>query len=60
MQLGMIGLGKMGGNMTRRLLRGGHQVVALNFRDDDDPAAYLASTHGVDHGARRRSYRVHH
>ena len=31
MQLGMIGLGKMGGNMTRRLLRGGHQVVAYDW-----------------------------
>jgi 6-phosphogluconate dehydrogenase len=28
MYLGMIGLGKMGGNMTERLVRGGHQVVA--------------------------------
>jgi 6-phosphogluconate dehydrogenase len=27
MQLGMIGLGKMGANMTRRLLRSGHRVV---------------------------------
>ncbi len=27
MQLGMIGLGRMGGNMTERLLRGGHEVV---------------------------------
>ncbi len=27
MQLGMLGLGRMGGNMTRRLLRGGHQLV---------------------------------
>jgi len=27
MQLGMIGLGRMGGNMTERLLRGGHDVV---------------------------------
>jgi 6-phosphogluconate dehydrogenase len=27
MQLGMIGLGRMGGNMTRRLLCGGHEVV---------------------------------
>jgi len=24
----MIGLGRMGANMTRRLMRGGHQVVA--------------------------------
>ncbi len=30
MQLGMIGLGRMGGNMTERLLRGGHQVVAYD------------------------------
>ena len=27
MQLGMIGIGRMGGNMTRRLMRGGHEVV---------------------------------
>ena len=33
MQLGMIGLGRMGGNMVERLLRGGHQVVVL----DRDP-----------------------
>ena len=30
MQLGMIGLGRMGGNMARRLLRGGHTVVGYN------------------------------
>ena len=29
MELGMIGLGRMGGNMTRRLLRGGHRVVVF-------------------------------
>ena len=29
MKLGMIGLGKMGGNMTLRLLRGGHDVVGF-------------------------------
>ena len=29
MQLGMIGLGRMGGNMVRRLLRAGHQCVAF-------------------------------
>ncbi len=27
MDLGMVGLGKMGGNMTERLVRGGHRVV---------------------------------
>ncbi|HZF15952.1 MAG TPA: decarboxylating 6-phosphogluconate dehydrogenase [Steroidobacteraceae bacterium] len=29
MRIGMIGLGRMGGNMTRRLVRGGHEVVAF-------------------------------
>ncbi|MEA2718521.1 MAG: 6-phosphogluconate dehydrogenase [Candidatus Eremiobacteraeota bacterium] len=39
MQLGMIGLGKMGANMTTRLQRGGHAVVAY----DRDPAAIARS-----------------
>ena len=30
MQLGMIGLGRMGANMVRRLLRGGHQSVVYD------------------------------
>jgi 6-phosphogluconate dehydrogenase len=30
MQLGMIGLGRMGGNMARRLMRGGHACVVYN------------------------------
>jgi 6-phosphogluconate dehydrogenase len=30
MKLGMIGLGKMGGNMTERLTRGGHEVVVFD------------------------------
>jgi 6-phosphogluconate dehydrogenase len=29
MRIAMVGLGKMGLNMTRRLLRGGHEVVAF-------------------------------
>ncbi|MGQ9850755.1 MAG: phosphogluconate dehydrogenase (NAD(+)-dependent, decarboxylating) [Aggregatilineaceae bacterium] len=31
MQIAMVGLGKMGANMTTRLLRGGHQVVAYDL-----------------------------
>jgi 6-phosphogluconate dehydrogenase len=31
MQLGMIGLGRMGANMTRRLLRGGHECVVFDM-----------------------------
>jgi len=34
MQLGMIGLGRMGMNMVRRLLKGGHKVVAYNRTPD--------------------------
>jgi 6-phosphogluconate dehydrogenase len=30
MQLAMIGLGRMGGNMVRRLLQGGHEVVVFD------------------------------
>src|SRR5271163_2986814 len=31
MQLGMVGLGKMGANMTRRLMRGGHKLVVSDL-----------------------------
>src|SRR5881398_1519461 len=31
MQIGMIGLGRMGANMTRRLLKGGHQCVVFDM-----------------------------
>ncbi len=39
MQLAMIGLGRMGANMTTRLIRGGHQVIAY----DRDPGAVQRS-----------------
>ncbi|MFY9559448.1 MAG: decarboxylating 6-phosphogluconate dehydrogenase [Terriglobales bacterium] len=31
MQLGMVGLGRMGANMTRRLIRGGHQLAVSDL-----------------------------
>ncbi len=34
MQLGMIGLGRMGGNMAERLRLGGHQVIGFDFNAD--------------------------
>jgi 6-phosphogluconate dehydrogenase len=40
MQLGMVGLGRMGANIVRRLQRAGHQCVAY----DHDPAAAAALT----------------
>jgi 6-phosphogluconate dehydrogenase len=39
MQLGMVGLGRMGANMTTRLIRGGHTMVAY----DRDPTAVQRS-----------------
>jgi 6-phosphogluconate dehydrogenase len=44
MQLGMIGLGRMGANMTTRLLHGGHEVVVY----DRNPEAVA---HSVAEGA---------
>ncbi len=48
MQIAMVGLGKMGANMTRRLVEGGHDVVVF----DIDPSAVKAVE---DHGARGAS-----
>ena len=44
MELGMVGLGRMGANMTTRLMRGGHHVVVM----DRNPIAVAAV---VTHGA---------
>ena len=48
MELGMIGLGRMGGNMTQRLLKGGHRVVAY---DPDEGARRAAQNAGADGAA---------
>jgi 6-phosphogluconate dehydrogenase len=45
MQLGMIGLGRMGANLTRRLMRDGHEMVVWNR--DPAPTAKLASEGAV-------------
>ncbi|MBI5929800.1 MAG: decarboxylating 6-phosphogluconate dehydrogenase [Chloroflexi bacterium] len=34
MQIAMVGLGRMGANMTKRLLQGGHEVVAFDLSED--------------------------
>jgi 6-phosphogluconate dehydrogenase len=48
MKLGMIGLGKMGGNMTERLMKGGHKVVAFD-RNPETTARYVAlGSEGAD------------
>jgi 6-phosphogluconate dehydrogenase len=35
MRLGMVGLGRMGANMTRRLMRGGHEVVVTDLSTEN-------------------------
>jgi 6-phosphogluconate dehydrogenase len=45
MQLGLIGLGKMGGNMAERLRLAGHQVVGFDF--SADAVAKLTATGNV-------------
>jgi len=40
MQVGMVGLGRMGGNMARRLMRDGHEIVGYA----SDPAGVKAIT----------------
>ena len=47
MEIGMIGLGRMGANMTTRLLGGGHRVVAF----DRAPDAVAAAVKGGAAGA---------
>ncbi|MGH8121790.1 MAG: NAD(P)-binding domain-containing protein, partial [Rudaea sp.] len=39
MELGMIGLGRMGANMAQRLVRAGHRVVGFDFSADSRAAA---------------------
>ena len=45
MQIGMVGLGKMGGNMTTRLLKGGHSVAVFDRSKD---AIRKAESEGAD------------
>ena len=47
MQLGMVGLGRMGGNMTRRLLRGGHEVVVYDHSGEAVGQAEKAGAAGA-------------
>ncbi len=48
MQVGMVGLGRMGGNMAERLSRAGHQVVAF---DRDPDARRAAEARGLGSAA---------
>ena len=45
MQLGMVGLGRMGGNMARRLVKAGHRITAYNR--SPEPVAALVEQGGI-------------
>jgi 6-phosphogluconate dehydrogenase len=47
MQLGMIGLGRMGANMVRRLLRGGHSCVAFDVHPEPVQALVKEGAEGA-------------
>ena len=44
MQLGMIGLGRMGANMVRRLMEGGHECVVYDIHPR---SVYELAAHGA-------------
>jgi 6-phosphogluconate dehydrogenase len=48
MEIGMVGLGRMGANMTARLLRAGHRVVAYDLNQDAVARAVESGAVGVD------------
>lgn len=48
MQLGMIGLGRMGANMVRRLMRGGHDCVVFDLNADNVKALAREGATGAE------------
>jgi 6-phosphogluconate dehydrogenase len=48
MELGMVGLGKMGGNMTVRLVQGGHTVVGFARKKDVVDVVVKQGAKGAD------------
>ncbi len=54
MQLGMIGLGRMGANMVRRLIRGGHQCVVFDLNPDNVKGLISEGGNGRDIAGRPR------
>ena len=47
MQLGMVGVGKMGANMVRRLLRGGHECVVFDLSSNNVQALVAEGASGA-------------
>ncbi len=48
MELGMIGLGKMGANMAERLINGGHRVVGFDLDPDSVRTVVAVGADGSD------------
>lgn len=48
MEIGLIGLGKMGGNMAERLRQGGHKVVGFDFNKEATAKLTAAGSVGVN------------
>ena len=48
MRIGMVGLGRMGANMVRRLLKGGHEVVAFDNSADAVEALVAQGAKGAN------------
>ncbi len=48
MQIGVIGLGRMGGNISRRLIENGHDVVVYDHDPEATAAVAEAGAKGVD------------
>jgi 6-phosphogluconate dehydrogenase len=48
MQLGMVGLGRMGANMVRRLMRAGHECVVFDLNPDNVKALAAEGATGAE------------
>ena len=48
MQVGMVGLGRMGANIVRRLMRGGHECVVFDVNADSVAALATEGATGSD------------
>ncbi len=48
MEIGMVGLGKMGANMTTRLLKGGHSMVAFDRNAENVETAVGQGAQGIE------------
>ena len=56
MQLGMIGLGRMGGNMVRRLMANGHECVVIDLNSEN---VQRLAAEGASGAASMRSSTLH-